>query len=44
MLLKTKDRRGKSCSEAGMLLILKEISAESGNLIENKGDNRYEES
>ena len=34
----------KSCAEAGMLLITKEIVAESGNIIENKGDNRYEKS
>jgi len=39
ILLKTKDRCGKTVSEAGMLLITKEISAESGNVIENKGDN-----
>jgi hypothetical protein len=44
MLLKTKDRCGKSGNEAGMLLITKEISAESGNVVENKEDNRYEKS
>jgi hypothetical protein len=44
MLLKTKDRCGKSGDKAGMSLIAKEISAESGNVIENKGDNRYEKS
>jgi hypothetical protein len=32
----------KSCAEAGMLLITKEISAASWNVIENKGGNRYE--
>jgi hypothetical protein len=41
MLLKTKDRCGKSWNEAGMLLITKEILAESGNIIENKGDRWY---
>jgi hypothetical protein len=44
MLLKTKDRCGKSEDKAGMLLIANEISAESGNVIENKEDNRYEKS
>ena len=44
MSLKTKDRRGKSGDEAGMSLITKEIGAESWNIIENKGDNRYEKS
>jgi len=29
----------KTCAGAGMLLITKEINEESGNLIENKGDN-----
>jgi hypothetical protein len=37
MLLKTKDRCGKSGGEAGILLITKEIFAESGNLVEKKG-------
>ena len=41
MLLKTKDRCGKSGGEAGMSLIAKEIIAESGNVTENKGDNRF---
>ena len=41
MLLKTKDRRGKGWAEAGMLLIAKEISSESGNVIENKEDRRF---
>jgi len=44
MSLKTKDRCGKSGGKAGMLLIAKEISAESGNVTENKEDNRYEKS
>jgi hypothetical protein len=34
----------KNGDKAGMLLIAKEISAESGNVIEKKGDNRYEKS
>jgi hypothetical protein len=38
MLLKTKERCGKSRAEAGMLLITKEILSGSGNLIENKGE------
>jgi len=41
MLLKTKDRCGKGWAEAGMLLIAKEISSESGNVIENKEDRRF---
>jgi hypothetical protein len=34
----------KSGGKAGISLIAKEISAESGNHTENKGDNRYEKS
>jgi len=41
MLLKAKDRCGKGWAEAGMLLIAKEISSESGNVIENKEDRRF---
>jgi hypothetical protein len=37
MSLKTKDRCGKGWREAGMLLITKEIFAESGNVVEKKG-------
>jgi hypothetical protein len=40
MSLKTKDRCGKRCEEAGMSLITKEIISESGNVIENKEDHR----
>jgi hypothetical protein len=40
MLLKTKDRCGKSCAEAGMSLIAKEIRSESRNVIENKEHDR----
>jgi hypothetical protein len=36
MLLKTKHRCGKSGNEAGMLLIIKDIQAKSGNVVENK--------
>jgi hypothetical protein len=39
MLLKTKDRCGRRRREAGISLIAKEISSESGNVIENKWDN-----
>ena len=41
MLLKTKDRCGRGWAEAGMLLITKEISSESGNVIEKKEDERF---
>ena len=41
MLLKTKDHCGKSWNEAGIQLIAKEISSQSGNVIENKGDRRF---
>ena len=34
----------KKAEEAGMLLITKEISLDSRNVIENKGDDRYEKS
>jgi hypothetical protein len=44
MLLKTKDRCGQCGGQAGMSLITKEITADSGNVIENKGDDRYEKS
>jgi hypothetical protein len=37
MLLKTKDRCGKSDGEAGMCLKTKEIRSQSGNVIEKKG-------
>jgi hypothetical protein len=37
MLLKTKDRSRMQRAEAGMLLIIKEIRAESGNVVEKKG-------
>jgi hypothetical protein len=37
MLLKTKGRCGKLRAEAGILLKTKEIEAESGNVVENKG-------
>jgi hypothetical protein len=41
MLLKTKDRIWRVGAEAGMSLITHEIIAESGNVIENKGDDRF---
>jgi hypothetical protein len=44
MSLKKKDRCGKNGPKAGMLLIAKEISAEIGNVIEKKEDNRHEKS
>jgi hypothetical protein len=37
MLLKTKDRCGKSEAEAGMCLKTKEIRSQSGDVIEKKG-------
>jgi hypothetical protein len=37
MLLKTKDRSQMPQAKAGMLLIIKEIRAESGNVGEKKG-------
>jgi hypothetical protein len=37
MLLKTKDRCGKLCGEAGMSLKTKEMRVESGNVGEKKG-------
>jgi len=37
MLLKTKDRCGRSGGEAGMCLKTKEIGSQSGNVIEKKG-------
>jgi hypothetical protein len=36
MLLKTKDDCGRLCTEAGMYVKTKEISAEGGNADENK--------
>jgi hypothetical protein len=37
MSLKTKDQSRMPRAEAGMLLIIKEIPAESGNIIEKTG-------
>ena len=37
MLLKTKDRAWKAAGKAGMSMKTKEISAESGNIVEKKG-------
>jgi hypothetical protein len=36
MLLKTKERRGKPRAEAGMSMKTKEITINSGNVIENE--------
>jgi hypothetical protein len=36
MLLKTKDRRGKPGAEAGISMKTKEISVDSGNVVENE--------
>ena len=41
MSLKTKDRPRMPQPEAGILLIIKEIRAESGNVVEKKGRRWY---
>jgi hypothetical protein len=35
--MKTKDRSGKQISEAGMSMKKQDLSARSGNVVENKG-------
>jgi hypothetical protein len=37
MLLKTKERSGRAVDKAGMYMKTKEILAENGNIVENKG-------